>query len=197
MDRKLFRTLAGVAAIVMIVAAIGVTAGDYRKDESSMDRIEAWAAGFDMLKSHPLIGVGKGQFEEYHNRDSHSSFIRCAAELGIIGLYVWLGVLYCSIISLLRLRKGSGPPEWKPYVIGYAVYIPAYLCASVFSTRTYDIIFILTLAMISASERLAFPVVPGEVPARLPKPIKMFNKNVAIMTAGVLIVLKLFMLQVW
>ncbi len=196
-DSKLVRRIAAAVGIVVILLALGAQAGGYRDDKSSMDRIEAWAAGMDMLKSHPLIGVGKGQFGEYHKRDSHSSFVRCAAELGLMGLYAWLGAVYCSVISLLRLRKGQGPPEWKAYVAGFGVYIPGYLCASVFSSRTYDIVFLLAIAMISAFERLASSAAPNGAQAVLPKPIKMFNKNVAILTVGVIVALKLFIMQVW
>jgi putative inorganic carbon (HCO3(-)) transporter len=196
-NNKHSRRLAAIFAILLIALAVSAKAGGYREDESSMYRIEAWSAGFAMLKSHPLIGVGKGQFVEHFRMDSHSSYVRCAAELGLLGLYAWLGVIYSSVISLQRRRKGNDTSEWKVYACGYAGYVFAYLCGSVFSTRTYDLVFLLAVAMISALERLTTPVVSDGKSVELPKAVKLINKNVALLTIAVIVVLKLFMMQVW
>ena len=192
---KWLRRLAAIAAVITIVVAIVFVAGGYRKDQSSMDRIEAWAAGMEMFQSNPLSGVGKGQFGEHHQRDSHSSFIRCAAELGFPGLYLWLGMTYCSIVSLTRLKRFGASPQLEPYVTGYTVFIPSYLFASIFSSRTYDIIFLVVIAMISSFERSLPVTIPDKSTMR--RKIRLLNKNIALLTVAVLIILKLFMLQVW
>ncbi len=201
-NSRLMKRMIAVTAIIAILVSVGMVAGDYRRDESSMERIEAWAAGMDMLKSHPLIGVGKGQFGEYHYRDSHSSFMRCAAETGMVGLYAWLGMIYCSMVSLLALRRMRGSRRWKPYIVGYAVFMPVYLFASIFSSRTYDTIFFLAVAMISAFQRF-LPLTAAEHEDSVrsffarSRRIRFFEKNIAILTVGVLVVLKLFLIQVW
>ena len=194
-EKKSFRRIVAAVGIIVVIATAVSLAGGYRQDESSMERLEAWAAGMDMLKTHPLIGVGKNQFIEHHYRDSHSSFIRSSAELGLIGLYAWLGMVYCSVISVRWIMRKGAPPEWKGYATGYAVYIPIYLTASVFSTRTYDMVFLLVVALVSASERLfaAKATQTGETPAR----VKILNKNIGLLTVGVLVVLKLFLMHAW
>lgn len=196
MGNKWLKRAAAIIAVIVIIVSIGLVAGGYRQDESSMDRIEAWAAGMDMLQSHPITGVGKGQFTENHRRDSHSSFVKCAAELGFPGLYLWLGITYCSIVSLSRLRRFAASPQLEPYMTGYMVFIPTYLFASIFSTRTYDIIFLVVIAMISSFERSLPVAIPDKSTAKVKK-IRLLNKNIALLTVAVLIVLKLFMLQVW
>ncbi len=62
-------------------AAIGIVGSDGRGDvdfkdcpagvksqamESSSARLDAWAAGFQMLKSNPLFGVGFGAFIDFN-----------------------------------------------------------------------------------------------------------------------------------
>ena len=71
-----------IAAVLGILGVFAIQSGGYRDDASAMGRIEAWSAGWSMLKSHPIIGVGKDQFTEFHARDSHNSYVRAGAELG-------------------------------------------------------------------------------------------------------------------
>jgi hypothetical protein len=81
-------------------------------DESAMERLEAWSAGMDMLKSSPLWGIGKSQFMEHHIRTAHNSYMLVAAELGLIGIILWISILYTSFkIVLLALRRYRGRPD--------------------------------------------------------------------------------------
>lgn len=50
-----------------------------------------------MFKSAPFIGVGYGQFLEYHFLTAHNSYILVAAELGGIGSFLWTGLLYVTV----------------------------------------------------------------------------------------------------
>jgi hypothetical protein len=52
-------------------------------------RMEAWATGIDLLKSHPLFGVGLNRFGEFFYITAHNTVIVCAAELGMFGLFWW------------------------------------------------------------------------------------------------------------
>ncbi|MBI5442008.1 MAG: O-antigen ligase family protein, partial [Deltaproteobacteria bacterium] len=90
--------LLGAAGAFLFVAS--TLAAGYHDDASSMGRINAWVAGMDLLREHPLIGVGKGQFIEFHERDAHSSFVRAGAEMGVLGLYAWVGMVLFSVVSL-------------------------------------------------------------------------------------------------
>lgn len=74
-----------------MAVAFSAQTGDYRDDNSSMGRIEAWVAGMSMLQQHPLVGVGKGQFLEHYSRDSHNSFVRAGAESGSLDSMHLLG----------------------------------------------------------------------------------------------------------
>jgi putative inorganic carbon (HCO3(-)) transporter len=69
-------------------------------------RAGIWKLGFEVLKNHPIIGVGIGGFQlaydaelerdptrvyrgVYH-RVAHNDYLLISAELGLIGLFLWL-----------------------------------------------------------------------------------------------------------
>jgi O-antigen ligase len=58
--------------------------------EAGAGRMEAWAVGLDLIKHHPLFGVGFGRFGEYFFITAHNTIIVCAAELGMFGLFWWV-----------------------------------------------------------------------------------------------------------
>jgi hypothetical protein len=102
-----------VAGAVLAVPALMLAGGGGRADASASteERLEAWATGVELFRSSPAIGVGHGQFGEYHYLTAHNSYILTAAELGIVGMVLWGAVLYLSIkIPLTALRRYAGVP---------------------------------------------------------------------------------------
>ncbi|HEY0163043.1 MAG TPA: O-antigen ligase family protein [Edaphobacter sp.] len=70
--------------------AIGWSGGRNVNVEEGSGRMEAWATGLDLIKSHPLFGVGLGRFSEYFFITAHNTVVVCAAELGMFGLFWWV-----------------------------------------------------------------------------------------------------------
>lgn len=88
------------------------TIRDARNDESFQGRTRSWGYGFRMLASYPITGVGKGQWHNHHMRSSHNSYVQVMAELGPVGitLFIWVLVLsYKEAIPFLY-PKSTGPP---------------------------------------------------------------------------------------
>ncbi len=85
------------------------------RDTSAQSRIEIWRGGIRMLWDNPL-GVGAGNFRqaieryapEHPDRDAHSTYIRCAGELGFLGITIFVGLAVNAIISLRRVIKRCG-----------------------------------------------------------------------------------------
>ncbi len=82
-------------------------------EESAAGRIDAWYEGFEMLREHPLLGVGKGLFVDHNYLTAHNSFVLAIAELGIVGYYVWLSNLLLTGMMLKQLLAigAQMPPE--------------------------------------------------------------------------------------
>ena len=68
-------------------------------EESAYGRLEAWYAGFQMFKSSPIFGVGRGMFTDYHDLTAHNSLVLVFAELGIIGAFFFVGMFYFPLRS--------------------------------------------------------------------------------------------------
>jgi len=71
-------------------------------DQSTMERYEAWSKGLELFGQSPVYGVGAGQFVEHHYLTAHNSFVLSLAELGFVGLVLFVAMLYLSIKSLLQ-----------------------------------------------------------------------------------------------
>lgn len=84
------------------------TAGE---DDTSTSRLEYWAAGIEMIKEYPVLGVGLAAFPDYYNdrfKDktnlseflanrkevSHNSFIQIGSTMGFSGLLLYLYILW-------------------------------------------------------------------------------------------------------
>jgi uncharacterized membrane protein len=61
-----------------------------------------------MLKSHPVLGVGYGQFGVLHDRVAHNSFVHAFAEVGVIGGFLFVGLFYWHFVMSTPFRNVSG-----------------------------------------------------------------------------------------
>lgn len=103
----------GVLAMLPLMA-LGGREGE-AASASTEGRYEAWSTGFQMLKSDPVFGVGKGQFTEWHHLTAHNSHVLAFSELGLLGLYLWMALLYMTFKPLLMaLRDFAGDPRAGP-----------------------------------------------------------------------------------
>ena len=72
----------------------------------------------EMLKSHPLFGVGLGNYADNcigcGNITAHNSLVICAAELGLFGLYFWSLFLLTSVRDALTIASPDKVSEAEP-----------------------------------------------------------------------------------
>jgi O-antigen ligase len=104
------------------------------KQSSNFDRIRMLEAGVEMIKDHPLLGVGPANVKEmysiYRKPDAprsrpphlHNNFVQLWAERGILGLAAY--VLFLGLF-LRECRRGwRGSPEQRMWAeIGVAVTV--------------------------------------------------------------------------
>jgi O-antigen ligase len=104
---------------------------DYnRTDESG--RMQIWSRGIGYMLENPLFGVGPNNFQTaegtlspYAERQqfgvgvrwnaAHNSYIQVGAELGVVGLALFVAVIVSALVTLLRSRPpahaGEGPRD--------------------------------------------------------------------------------------
>jgi O-antigen ligase len=84
----------------------------YSDITSTENRRVLWRAGFELVKEHPLTGIGLGKYKETMEQlgvlgtggMAHNTYLEYAAELGVLGLLLYLGVLISAYRLLGRIR---------------------------------------------------------------------------------------------
>ena len=105
------------AALVAIPVMMLGGRSDAAAEISTQNRYEAWAAGLDMFKHSPVYGVGARMFSDHHWLTAHNSFVLTLAELGIVGMFLFVTLIYLGMKTLLvglwRLRDipGTAAPQ--------------------------------------------------------------------------------------
>jgi hypothetical protein len=125
----------GIVAGVLISSPVLLLGG--RSGEaaaaSTMERLEAWSEGLTMWRQNPLLGVGHGQFTEYHYITAHNSLVLTLAELGPIGFFIWTSAIYCSFKLLLQIYRGLADRPEAAVARTWAIALLASFAGSVTS----------------------------------------------------------------
>jgi putative inorganic carbon (hco3(-)) transporter len=103
-------------------------------DDSNKFRLQIWDAGWRMIKDHPILGVGAGQFPtaygtvyagKFHTAwmNPHNLFLQVTAELGIVGLLVFsYFVIQIWKVNGWVLRETQSPPFLVNHAFATACY---------------------------------------------------------------------------
>jgi hypothetical protein len=99
------------------------------------NRLTYWQVTASVIRERPILGVGLGQFREHYDAlrppdgprviHAHNSYLELWAEMGLVGLLFWLGVVGAA------LRRAHRHPGWLAvavwtFVLHNAVDFPLY-----------------------------------------------------------------------
>jgi O-antigen ligase len=112
------------------------------------DRLNSDAAALRMIESRPLLGYGWGTFPRYSPHyyhvakayplsavtEVHNVVLSNAAELGAIGLGLWLLGLTAAMVAPFRRR---GPPSLEPWKLGLVAVAVAWFVQANFAPLAY------------------------------------------------------------
>ncbi len=96
--------------VVILSGVIGLVSAFYNPDEVyGLERIYYYATALQLFTTHPLLGVGAGNYQffdrsyegEAAGGIAHNQFLTMAAETGIVGLLIFLWLVF----ALLKLRR--------------------------------------------------------------------------------------------
>ena len=178
-----FKTVAWVATAAAVVWMLVPAEQKARfssagTDNTSMMRKVYWLNGLEMAKSHPVLGVGYENWLTYYaatyrySRISdeynvhtvqlpHNIFIQCMAELGYVGLAVFvlliMGTAWINFQTRQLVRRGPGPPSRFIIEIAYGLdeAMLCYIIAGFFVTVLYYPFFWINLALCVALNAIA------------------------------------------
>lgn len=120
------------------------------KEESAHIRTRLWNHGMEMFKENPLLGVGKGMFVEKSSRHmvAHSNFMQNLGEIGGLGIFVWVGLIYFSFKGLYLIYRVNAPPGTKEEKIksvsrALLVSLIGFNICTLFITQEIDLFYLL------------------------------------------------------
>jgi O-antigen ligase len=153
--------LAAVVIGVVFLNETGSSASDRLTESSTSGRGSIWTVGWRMVEAHPIVGVGGGNYttvaphflltspgtieDDQYILDkplvAHNIYLHVLAEMGIVGLALFLAVLALSIGSAMRaVRIFHRRRERSMEVLGRALVVAviANLVAGFFLSGQYS-----------------------------------------------------------
>jgi putative inorganic carbon (hco3(-)) transporter len=155
------------------VALFGESSGseEEQPDGAIRGRATAMAAAALVFADYPVLGVGPGMFryysKEYGNplglrflegdREAHSLYLGIAADHGVLGLLVFLAILYVVLRDLnhARLRWAQEQPWLANLATSFFLALIAYMTTGIFLHLSYARYFWLMLGLAAAAAHIA------------------------------------------
>lgn len=116
-------------------------------EASASGRLDAWAVGLNLLKWRPILGIGYSSFTEHHHLTAHNSVVLCMAELGVVGLFVWLLLIYTSYKETLMVEKRAPKTDFALYAEALQLSLVGFFTSAFFLSRTYNEILYIILGL--------------------------------------------------
>jgi O-antigen ligase len=114
------------------------------QSRSGQHRVEMWAEGLDMIKEAPVFGIGRGNFQAYTSElIAHNSAVEMGGETGLVGLLLWVGLIYTSVKGVVAYLKTAEQHEEKTFCTALILSIVGYLISAMFVTLEYETFYIL------------------------------------------------------
>ena len=175
------------AELVAVSETVGSTGID-QADGAIQSRVTEGLAALLAWADHPIIGVGPGEFPLYYrqyaevvgikvkavDREAHNLYLGMAAELGIIGLTVFLIIVGLTLRDLARARRAvrARDPMMADLATGFILSIVAYLATGIFLHMSFIRYFWMMLALAAATAvvGMAIAKASGGEPAAEPSP---------------------------
>lgn len=136
-----FKTGLIMASMLAVVVASKMAGGRAfsSQERSAEERIEAWIVGLRLLKEHPLFGAGYGRFTDFNSLTAHNSYVLCFAELGLVGYFVWLGLIvlvFKGLNAALQHLPADAPERRFAGLIRSSMV--GFMACAWFLSRTYQ-----------------------------------------------------------
>lgn len=151
-------------------------------DRTSIKRITYWKDGVKIAGDFPVLGIGYKNWMPYYlahynpqGQVPHNYLVECAAELGYVGLAVFLGLTITFFSENARSRRLVGPQSAKPdRFLWYMSYgldgaMIGYLTSGFFVTVLFYPYFWVNIALAMALARIT---ADQSRSARQPRPVR-------------------------
>jgi len=165
---------------------------DAAADISVRSRTTEMLAAVLVFADHPVLGVGAGVFPSYYQeyanrvglqvldavgsgeregeaarRESHNMFLSVAADLGIAGLVVFIGIISLTLADLVRARRRwlATRPDLANLATGFLLAVVGFVTMGLFLTLAFERYFWLLIALSGVAAHLLLKEEPAEAVA--------------------------------
>jgi putative inorganic carbon (hco3(-)) transporter len=144
-------------------------AQESQADSAIRGRATENLAALATFRDHPLFGVGPGGFflrysqieanklglrQLGKNRRAHSMYFELAADVGIIGLCAFLGIVVATMVQLRRMARfwlAQGREDLAVLAQAYLMALVAYLSAAIFLQLSFQRYYWFLIALANAT----------------------------------------------
>lgn len=110
--------------------------------DSVKERLELWRLAWEITRDHPILGVGPGNYAELRRastggsaKSAHSNYLSILAELGFVGLLLYLSLLAVAFYFVARTGQFPGNPWQSQAARSLLAALVAYVGAGAFIAR--------------------------------------------------------------
>jgi hypothetical protein len=103
--------------LFLAATALNFTGGREISVQSGSGRTGLWGESLELLKTHPMFGVGFGNLPNYLGHTAHNSVAVCLAELGLFGFYFWCLFLFCTARDVMEIASPAKVSEAAPILL--------------------------------------------------------------------------------
>jgi O-antigen ligase len=112
-------------------------------DSSAQQRLVLWEDAMGLFKRNPITGTGYDTYSHMGRvgnfRDTHNYYVKVLAETGIIGLMLYLILLWRMWRSGTRLFYSAQDPFWRGIGLGFLALMASIVVMNLFGDRwTYQ-----------------------------------------------------------
>lgn len=146
--------------------------GTGEADSAITGRAIEMLAAYNVFIDHPILGVGPGQFKYYSKeysdelgldvlvgtREAHSLYLGIASQLGILGIFTFMAILFVTLRNLARTRIEK--PAMANMATTFMLVIISFMTTGIFLHLSYVRYFALMLALASVTSIVSPDGVP-------------------------------------
>jgi putative inorganic carbon (HCO3(-)) transporter len=140
---KFIFALGGFGILMIFIPSVFQRVKEVTDSSQNESRIKLWKTAIAMIKEHPILGVGNGnyvtryneyvnkykelKYQQYKNFPAHNSYLKVQSELGIIGIASFLGVISITLFRIKKLYSTTTDKFHKPFYMGVMASMIAFL----------------------------------------------------------------------
>ena len=139
---KLMFALGGFGILTLFIPSVFHRVMDITSVAQNESRIKLWKTALMMIKEHPILGVGNGNFvtqydtyivkyrldyNSYTHYPAHNSYLKVQSELGLIGIISFLGVIITALFRVKAVYSSTKNDFHRAFYMGVMASMVAFL----------------------------------------------------------------------